>query len=559
MILGVVCLLATPLVLTQPISANQTDSVAITKVLFGPADQEFVELYNPGTTAVDLTGWQLEFLTKQFPDAAGQPTRLLQRFEGVELAPGAFWLVRHPQLSGVVAEAVFTEARQGGSLANSGSVRLVNQGRQVVDLVGWNGADQAESAPAKAATGLQRCQQQDALRDSDNNAADLLDSADLLPGVLVGCPAPPSPEAPPAPAPDPAPSPDNPEAPNQPINPCQALRFSEVQPQADQSFIELHNTSQQTADLTGCQLARGDQRYRFDGVEIPAGGYLTTMLTGSALKIPRRGATVRLLNSAGQLVDQLEYRTVPKGASWSLVDGVWQLSYHPTPDGANQAQPERPCPAGQTRNLATGRCRKTPAGQAAPDRPCPAGQTRNAQTGRCRRQAAAATASRAACRVGQYRDATTGRCHRVATGRASKAAAVRRLAVCRPGYYRHPVTGRCRSTRAIGKLTKPCATGQVRNPATGRCKKLATKTALKECPAGYQRNPQTRRCRKAVPSQAAQAGFAPIEAQQTAGATWAWWAVGGVGLLAAGFAGWQWRWEILQAIRRLKSAVTSGK
>ena len=98
MILGVVCLLATPLVLTQPISANQTDSVAITKVLFGPADQEFVELYNPGTTAVDLTGWQLEFLTKQFPDAAGQPTRLLQRFEGVELAPGAFWLVRHPQL-----------------------------------------------------------------------------------------------------------------------------------------------------------------------------------------------------------------------------------------------------------------------------------------------------------------------------------------------------------------------------------------------------------------------------------------------------------------------------
>ena len=143
--------------------------------------------------------------------------------------------------------------------------------------------------------------------------------------------------------------------------------------------------------------------------------------------------------------------------------------------------------------------------------------------------------------------------------RVSKAAAVRRLAVCRPGYYRHPVTGRCRSTRAIGKLTKPCATGQVRNPATGRCKKLATKTALKECPAGYQRNPQTRRCRKAVPSQAAQAGFAPIEAQQTAGATWAWWAVGGVGLLAAGFAGWQWRWEILQAIRRLKSAVTSGK
>ncbi|MDO4713027.1 MAG: hypothetical protein Q4B05_03965 [Candidatus Saccharibacteria bacterium] len=203
-------------------------------------------------------------------------------------------------------------------------------------------------------------------------------------------------------------------------------------------------------------------------------------------------------------------RASRRGASWALFDNGWHWAV-PTPGTrANLRLPE------------AGRGASAPEGLA----PCPAGQYRHPETKRCRKIVAAKTP-----------------------------------APCREGYYRSEITGRCRSiAAAAAKTLKPCADGYFRNPATGRCKKIAADSeVLKECPEGFERNPVTNRCRKIKAASMPLAEFAPEQVQQVAGAAWGWWVFGGVGLLAAGYGVWQWRWELGRLLRRMGAVFTSGR
>ena len=161
----------------------------------------------------------------------------------------------------------------------------------------------------------------------------------------------------------------------------------------------------------------------------------------------------------------------------------------------------------------------------------------------------------APCPAGQYRHPETRRCRKIETTKTKP------VAPCKEGYYRSEQTGRCRSiASAAAKTLKPCPDGQFRNPATGRCKKIASADdVLKECPEGFERNPKTRRCRKIAKKSAPAAAFAPENIKQVAGATWGWWAFGGISSLAAGYGAWQWRWEVSQIGRKIRKSVSRGK
>lgn len=118
-----------------------------------------------------------------------------------------------------------------------------------------------------------------------------------------------------------------------------------------------------------------------------------------------------------------------RGYAWAL-DGSWQWTATPRPDGANNIYiPPEPVKSIKTSS-------SNPA-------PCREGQERNPATNRCR----------------------------------SIVDAIADLVPCREGQERNPATNRCRNVLAASDSLVPCKEGQERNPETNRCRKITTAAA----------------------------------------------------------------------------------
>ncbi|QJU08648.1 hypothetical protein FBF28_03745 [Candidatus Saccharibacteria bacterium oral taxon 488] len=331
------------------------------------------------------------------------------------------------------------------------------------------------------------------------------------------------------------------------------------------TYVELYNPSSGPVNIAGWTLQYVSQKGQVTTLKIistelvvPAGGALVvgdSRLTdgrvdlrfdGKKVLAKTGGGEVYALDAGGNEIDQTSFAGLAKGSSWSLLDGEWKVTFSPTPARPNEFKQWPDCKAGYVHHQLTGECVK----ESVP-MPCRPGQYRSPATGHCRN--IVNEPELAPCKSGQYRSPETGRCRNIGK--------LKTQTPCREGYYRSEITGRCRSiASAAAKTLKPCPDGQFRNPATGRCKKIAADSdVLKECAEGFERNPKTKRCRKVALATAPKTGFAPEQVKQVTGAMWGWWVLGGVSLLAVGYAGWQWRWEIGRAAAWLKHAITRGK
>jgi hypothetical protein len=152
----------------------------------------------------------------------------------------------------------------------------------------------------------------------------------------------------------------------------------------------------------------------------------------------------------------------------------------------------------------------------------------------------------------QYASCESGYARNMATGRCNKIELASALLPCKEGQYRSEETGRCRSIASdAASVLKPCADDQFRNPATNRCKKLASADDLADCGEGRQRNPATNRCRNVTSSSdVPAAAFAVEPLKDSTTAFVGWWALGGIAVLALGYAGWEWRREVSQFLRK---------
>lgn len=127
----------------------------------------------------------------------------------------------------------------------------------------------------------------------------------------------------------------------------------------------------------------------------------------------------------------IPYSDPNDGAAWALFDGEWRYTTTPTPGAANilsfdSVEPGglvtgvalASCAANQYRNPATGRCKLLPK-QGSTLVPCKTNQVRSTETGRCRIIAAPAKAT--ACPAGQTRNETTHRCRKTVSSAPPKA------------------------------------------------------------------------------------------------------------------------------------------
>jgi hypothetical protein len=156
------------------------------------------------------------------------------------------------------------------------------------------------------------------------------------------------------------------------------------------------------------------------------------------------------------------------------------------------------------------------------------------------------------CAQNQYRNPETNRCRLLVTAGST-------LTPCKDGQYRSEVTNRCRSISADVSTLVACHDNQERNPETNRCRSITGNSSeLTACKEGQERNSETNRCRN-VAGSIPNVGFAVQPIADTGSAVIGWWAVGGVSLLAFGYAAWEWREELVQAIRRAGTFFHSRK
>ena len=335
-----------------------------------------------------------------------------------------------------------------------------------------------------------------------------------------------------------------------------------------QKYVKVKNTGDQPIDLAAYRLRSGTPGSNSTvrntsslAGDIAPGQVLTirAQANGAELAILRSGTLwfedqhglvsfsprIDAYSGAGQAAHQ--------GRSWAYNSqtGTWQWTT-PSPDQADNiitdtpASPQQPsqpsgksCPAGQERNPATNRCRKINNGEKRSKQT--AGNAKAART-------TSRTQKLTICKPGQERNPATGRCRTVsATGQ--------RLAACKAGQYRNPATGRCRALAGGKASATVCKAGHYRNPATGRCKKLgaANSRQLTPCKPGWERNQSTNRCRKSTSknSKAPAAGYAVEPSSNNGQTEIIWWMIGGVAIVAVGYAGWEWRSEIGQWLRRM--------
>ena len=487
---------AHPISQPAPITDEALEKTAPLLISKVSPDKKYIELYNPTDSNVKLAGWKIEHYKADVKTGG-------KEFKNEVILANDFLVISNdPTLTKAVKFDKVPNMIQG-----EGSVVLSRSDGSTADVVGWGEAKKFLAAPVTGGVKtVWRCFAGKLIVDSKNNLADFssnktADDQEVAPYARPYCKTP---------------------EPPKPLNKCEGLKLNEVASHVDEPFIELVNVSDKAIVTAGCKLETSSNNSQevLGDIELKPGELWAVKVKHTKLKLPKMKGKVYILDEAGAEIDATEYDKMPKGASWSLLDGEWMQTFAVTENAANVFKEYADCQVGYMRNE-SGKCVKIPTPSTESDvlASCPAGQYRHPETRRCRKIEAAKT-----------------------------------VTPCKEGYYRSEETGRCRSiASAAAKTLKPCQDGYFRNPETGRCKKIAAADdILKDCPEGFERNPTTRRCRKIKTASIPVVGSATAGVQQVAGATWGWWVFGGVSLLAVGYGAWQWRWELSQLIRRLR-------
>jgi hypothetical protein len=312
-------------------------------------NDEFIELYNPLDTPIQMQGWRVERAPATISSEASWLP--IFTFPDYELEPHTYYLLCR-QLSTNAPAPLFLGCNESfipGMTVSGGHVRLVRSDETtpetediiVVDQLGWGSANQPEGFGAPALAGhksLQRCMTEEhLLRDSDDNSADFfLD--------LVSDPAndpPTCSQEEPDPEPEPTPSPDPPIT-------YATLLINEILPDpaspktdADDEFIELYNPGSVPVSLKNYVLQTGSSlqyRYTIPTTTIPAKGYKVFYARTSRATLSNSGSRVQLLAPDGSISATLvSYGDSKEGESWARLGSKYTWTDRTTPGGANQS------------------------------------------------------------------------------------------------------------------------------------------------------------------------------------------------------------------------------
>lgn len=265
---------------------------------------EFIELYNPTTESVKLTGWRLAKKT-----ASGNLYNILTSFPDIEIPSGDFIVVAHKDFSG--SSDIFYSTSSSFS-ENNTIVLYSDQGKTVVDKVGYGSVVDFEGAllPNPAAGEVFQRRQNGV--DTDNNASDFEkegttpgtgDSGDVAPVFIT-----------------------------------------ELMPNPTGSdsgeWIELYNGGPEV-DLGRYTLSDkigSPHKYTFpSGTIMASGGYKVFMAGDTKIALNNDGDVVELLAPSGEFADDsgADYGKAKEGLAYAFDGDKWVWTTTPTPGAQN--------------------------------------------------------------------------------------------------------------------------------------------------------------------------------------------------------------------------------
>lgn len=504
-------------------SGNASHQLFISQIKLGgdKAPKEFVQLFNPTSQTISLSGWKLEYAKPTYSKSNCE----VDSWASLSVNGSA----SSTYLKGeILPGAVSTPIERPMTNDTSGSLRISNSENVVSDLVGW-GEDapcfESQAAPIpsneKSLARYLDCGERLPI-DTDDNSSDFdispfVNTSDLIEIYKSSCQSP---------------NDELPESGSGVENgsKCDGLMISEILPNPSGSdvgheFIEVYNPTVKVVSLENCQLqtSGGNQKYKFGSEEIAPSGRKAFYDSATNLALPNSsGGTVWLINESDVEVDEVKYpEDLEDDVSWNKIDNNWEISYTPTPSTTNVQQQTKPCPSGQVRSIESNRCVSS----------------------------AVVTSSLVPCAPGKERNTLTNRCRN----------SVNVLAVvkaCASDQFRNPLTNRCKKTEVSS--IAPCKSDQFRNPETNRCKKLVAMSRLKPCKEGQERNPETNRCRNIAA--VGTSGFSKITdiAAPLVKNSASWWLAGATVIGAVGYALFEWRREIATSFIGFKSKFATS-
>jgi len=134
---------------------NDEPSIVYSKILISEIQiaglneekDEFVELYNPNTTEIDLTGWYLQRKTETGSNYSTFVSSAL--FSGRKISAKGYFLIAREGSSFVGLADIFTDSSLGNN-GSSSSLAFKNPNGEISDKVGFNLANDFESAPTES-------------------------------------------------------------------------------------------------------------------------------------------------------------------------------------------------------------------------------------------------------------------------------------------------------------------------------------------------------------------------------------------------------------------------
>lgn len=324
-------------------SLPAADAVMIVELQTGSSSssaEEFVELYNAGTAAVDVSQYKLEYYSATSSFAT--PSRSIP-LHGT-LYPGKYYLVAS---TGYLTDKAY-DSFSSGFAATGGHIQLIspdpadNNKDVVHDLVGWGAAThpemEATPAPDAGSSLTRKKDLNDHFIDTDNNLDDF---------AINALPTPTADNI----APD-----DNPDTPPDtsgtdeelppPVSQLLPLQITELLPNpappasdSTDEYVEIYNPNAEAVDLSGYKLQTGNSysySYTFTSGTIGASSYEAFLVTETGTLLANTSGKARLIDPIGNIVSETEdYEDAADGLAWALLSAGWLWTTNPTPDAAN--------------------------------------------------------------------------------------------------------------------------------------------------------------------------------------------------------------------------------
>lgn len=322
-ILPLILLVIPMALLADTIHAASTPVLSQIQIIGDSVNDEYIELWNPSDTDVNLFGWSIRKKTKGDTTAKGTSLKTFSTGDTIPVRGYFLWTNTKSIFSN------FSDTTTATSLTDDNSVALFDKNGNQIDALTWGAG---HTSPFALSTSNNPIQNECLLRNTVSLAWELKETC--APKNRKG-------ETWLPPEPDPIPNPS-------PIMSDQMIRMNEVFPnplaKGDLGeFIELFNSGDATVDLSNWIIhdATKTGKYTFSaGVVLAPQTYLVLTDQDFTFSLNNSNETLTLFDARGAIIHSVSYTKTKEGVSLNLVRGVLRGAKEPTPGALNSENTE---------------------------------------------------------------------------------------------------------------------------------------------------------------------------------------------------------------------------